>query len=94
MITPNPGGRLRILTWPIHGSYLYYLAQGQHEYYVPVKPDHSEGYSGLAPSHTWPANVHEVPAALVRYQEFDLVIFQSPKNYLEDQKSDRSHVVL
>ena len=79
------GGRLRILTWPIHGSYLYYLAQGQHEYYVPVKPDHSEGYSGLAPSHTWPANVHEVPAALVRYQEFDLVIFQSPKNYLEDQ---------
>jgi NAD(P)-dependent dehydrogenase (short-subunit alcohol dehydrogenase family) len=30
--------RLRILTWHIHGSYLYYLVQGPHDFLVPVKP--------------------------------------------------------
>jgi hypothetical protein len=28
---------LRIFTWHVHGSYLYYLAQGQQEIYLPTK---------------------------------------------------------
>lgn len=30
---------LRVLTWHIHGSYLYYLSQTPVEFYLPVKPD-------------------------------------------------------
>jgi hypothetical protein len=32
-----------------------------------------------------PANVHDVPAAAVRDLALDAIIFQAPKNYLEDQ---------
>jgi len=38
--------RLLILTWHIHGSYLYYLTQAGHEFYLPVKPGRPEGYGG------------------------------------------------
>lgn len=76
---------LRILTWHVHGSYLYYLVQSPHEFYLPVKPGRPEGYGGRAGSFPWPDNVHDVPAEEVRNQEFDCVLFQSHKNYLEDQ---------
>jgi hypothetical protein len=29
---------LRILTWHVHGDYVYRLVQGRHEHYLPVKP--------------------------------------------------------
>ncbi|WP_235904258.1 hypothetical protein [Arcticibacter tournemirensis] len=38
--------RLKIITWHIHGSYLYYLSQGNYDLYIPVKDDRSEGYYG------------------------------------------------
>lgn len=76
---------LRILTWHIHGSYLYYLVQNRHHFYLPVKPDRPEGYGGRSGSFPWPDNVHDVPAEEVRNLEFDCVLFQSRKNYLEDQ---------
>lgn len=83
---------MRILTWHIHGSYLYYLVQNrQHEFYLPVKPGHPagaprpEGYGGRAGDFPWPDNMFEVPAEEVRNQKFDLVLFQSRKNYEVDQ---------
>ncbi|SMB80316.1 glycosyltransferase family 4 protein [Deinococcus hopiensis] len=76
---------LRILTWHIHGSYLYYLTQAPHEFYLPVKPGRPEGYGGRAGDFRWGENVHDVPAEDVRNQQFDAVLFQSHKNYLEDQ---------
>lgn len=76
---------LRILTWHIHGSYLYYLVQSRHQFYLPVKPGRPEGYGGRAGSFPWPDNVHDVPAEEVHNLEFDCVLFQSHKNYLEDQ---------
>ena len=33
--------RLRVLTWHVHGSYLLYLVQAPHEFYLPVKPARS-----------------------------------------------------
>lgn len=75
---------LRILTWHIHGSYLYYLVQGPHQYYLPYR-DGPDGYAGRTESYAWPANVHEIPADEVRDHEFDCIVFQSRKNYLEDQ---------
>ena len=78
---------LRILTWHIHGNYLYYLvANGTaHEFYLPVKAGDHEGYGGRLPGFPWPDNVHDVPAEAVRHLEFDCILFQSHKNYLEDQ---------
>lgn len=74
--------RLRILTWHVHGSYLYYLTHAPHEFYLPVAKDGTGGRTGGYP---WGDNVHEVPAERVRDAQFDLVLFQSHTNYLVDQ---------
>lgn len=76
---------LRILTWHIHGSYLYYLTQSHHHFYLPVKPGRPEGYGGRAGSFPWSDNVHDVSALEVKNLEFDCILFQSKRNYLEDQ---------
>lgn len=76
---------LRVLTWHIHGSYLYYLVQAPHQFYLPVMEGRPDGYSGRTESYPWPENVHEVPADEVRNLDLDCVVFQSRKNYLEDQ---------
>jgi glycosyltransferase involved in cell wall biosynthesis len=80
-----PEDRLRVLTWHVHGSYLYYLAQTPHEFYLPVTGDGTEGYGGKTPSFPWPGNVHEVPAGQVRDEHYDVVLFQSHRNWLVDQ---------
>jgi len=77
--------RWRILTWHIHGSYLYYLTQAGHEFYLPVKPGHPEGYGGRLGGFPWADNVHDVSAKEVRNLQLDCILFQSRKNYLEDQ---------
>ncbi|MCY0990465.1 glycosyltransferase [Nannocystis sp. ILAH1] len=77
--------RLRVLTWHVHGSYLYYLTQAPHEFYLPVKPGRPEGYGGRSGSFAWGANVHEVPVEVLAQQPFDVVLFQSRRNYECDQ---------
>lgn len=77
--------RLRILTWHIHGSYLYYLTQAPHDFYLPTKPDRPEGYGGRLPGFNWGENVHDIDAAAVRHGDFDCILFQSAKNYQQDQ---------
>lgn len=73
---------MRILTWHVHGSYMYYLLQTPHEFFLPVKADGS-GSRGSNPH--WPDNVHDVPEQQVRELEFDLVLFQTRQNYEQDQ---------
>lgn len=75
----------RVLTWHIHGNYLYYLTQSQHEFYLPVKEGRPEGYGGRSGSFSWGSNVHEIRAEDVRSQQFDIILFQSHKNYMVDQ---------
>ncbi|NJN87255.1 MAG: glycosyltransferase family 1 protein, partial [Leptolyngbyaceae cyanobacterium SL_7_1] len=77
--------RLRILTWHIHGSYLYYLTQAPHEFYLPVKPGKPEGYGGRLGSFPWGDHVHEISAEEVRNQSFDCILLQSRRNYEVDQ---------
>ncbi|HEY9763039.1 MAG TPA: glycosyltransferase [Trichocoleus sp.] len=77
--------RLKIFTWHIHGSYLYYLTQAPHDFYVPVKPGKPEGYGGKLPGFDWGNNVHEVSAEDVPNLSFDCILFQSRRNYLQDQ---------
>ena len=85
MIVQNDRKRLRIFTWHIHGSYLFNLVQAPHDFYVPFKADRSEGYCGITESYRWPENLYEVPAEDIRNLEFDCILFQTRKNYQEDQ---------
>jgi glycosyltransferase involved in cell wall biosynthesis len=76
---------LNILTWHIHGNYLFYLAQVPHRFYLPVKDGNPEGYGGRLPGMPWPDNVVEVPAERIADLDLDVVLFQSKKNYVEDR---------
>lgn len=76
---------LKILTWHVHGSYLYSLAQIAHEWYLPTKPGRPEGYAGREATFTLPAHVHEVAAEEVRNLDLDLILYQSTQNYRVDQ---------
>lgn len=78
---------LRIFTWHVHGSYLYYLAHAHQEFYLPVMPERPSGYNGRTASYPWPDNVHEVPVDEVRHQSFDCILYQAHTHYLEDQYS-------
>ena len=77
--------KLRIFTWHIHGSYMYYLLQSQHEFFLPVKTDGSPGFGGRGDIPHWPDNVHDVPAEQVKELDFDLILFQTRRNYEVDQ---------
>lgn len=77
--------RLKILTWHVHGSYLYYLTQSPHEFYLPVKPGKPEGYGGRLSGIPWGDNVFDIDAEDVKNQTFDCILFQSHRNYLHDQ---------
>jgi len=79
--------RLKILTWHIHGSYLYYLSLIDHDFIIPVTPERTLGCYGRTPSYPWPANVQEVPAHLVREMRFDCVIYQHKQNWLVDREA-------
>lgn len=81
---------LRVLTWHVHGNYLYYLTQTPCQWYLPVSTEPAstarrEGYGGRSANFAWGDNVHEISAAAVAEQEFDVILFQSRKNFTEDQ---------
>lgn len=77
--------RLKIFTWHVHGSYLFNLTQAPHDFFVPVREGRPEGYGGRGGNFAWPDNLIEVPAECVREMDFDLILYQSTKNYVVDQ---------
>jgi hypothetical protein len=80
--------RLRILTWHVHGSYLYYLSQVPHDIYVPVKGGRPSGYGGLPPGgYGWPANLREIAAEDVPSAELDVVVTQTHAQWLVDRQT-------
>jgi hypothetical protein len=77
---------MKIFTWHIHGSYLFFLSQGDYEIYIPVTGTRKEeGYYGRGETFPFGDNVIEVPAEEVKNIEFDCILFQTNKNYLTDQ---------
>ncbi len=77
--------RLKIFTWHIHGSYLFYLSQGNYDIYIPTKPEKTEGYYGRGETFPFGANIIEIPAEQVKNQEFDVIVYQTNQNFLKDQ---------
>ncbi|WP_295767108.1 glycosyltransferase family 4 protein [uncultured Mucilaginibacter sp.] len=76
---------MKIFTWHIHGSYLFYLSQGNYTIYIPTKPEKTEGYYGRGETFPFGDNVIEIPANEVKNYEFDCILFQTNQNYLKDQ---------
>jgi len=82
----NKENRLKVLTWHIHGSYLYYLTQTDCIFYLPYKEGSAEeGYGGRTRGFHWRDNVINVNAEDVKDLDFDCILFQSKQNYLHDQ---------
>jgi len=77
--------RLKILTWHTHGSYLYYLTQVPHDFYVLSKPGHPAGYAGRSGQFRWGDNVHDLSVTQAAAARIDCIIFQDDPQYLEDQ---------
>ncbi len=78
-------GNLKIFTWHIHGSYLFYLSQGDYEIYIPIKDEKTEGYYGRGETFPFGDNVIEVNIKDLKSLDFDLILFQTNANYLKDQ---------
>ncbi|RZL04269.1 MAG: glycosyltransferase [Rubrivivax sp.] len=77
--------RLRILTWHVHGNYLYNLTQVPHDFYLltdDARSTHHSGRSGVLP---WGPNVHEAHVDEVKNMTFDVVMFQSREAYEDEQ---------
>lgn len=77
--------RLSVLTWHVHGNYLYYLTQAPHDFYIVTKEGNPPGYAGAGGALPWGANVHEIPYERVREAQFDCVIYQQRSHYEEDR---------
>jgi glycosyltransferase involved in cell wall biosynthesis len=76
---------LRVLTWHVHGNYLYYLSHIPHELWLVTDAQRSAHHSGRSGTLPWHANVHEVPVDQVRNTEFDVVLFQSRAAWDDEQ---------
>jgi hypothetical protein len=85
MLPVEQQSRLRIFTWHIHGSYLFYLSQGNYDIFIPLNDAKTEGYYGRGNTYPFGSNVKEIPESLVRQMEFDLILYQTDENYFVDQ---------
>lgn len=79
--------RLRILTWHVHGNYLYYLSQVPHDFLLVTRPGYPPGYAGVGGQLPWGDNVHEVPHDEVPRTEFDCVLYQHRDHYANDRET-------
>lgn len=82
----SPPRRLRILTWHVHGNYLYYLTQVPHDFYLVTDAERSTHHSGKSGILPWGDNVHEAPAERLREMQFDLVLYQSRDTWDDDRQ--------
>ena len=74
-------GRLRILTWHVHGNYLWYLTQVPHEFHLVTDAARSTHHAGRSGTLPWGENVHDAPVERVRDMDFDLILYQSRAEY-------------
>ena len=82
---PDTHRRLRILTWHVHGNYLWYLTQVPHDFYLVTDAERSTHHSGRSGTLPWGDNVHEAPVDRIRDMEFDLILWQSRAEYEQEQ---------
>jgi glycosyltransferase involved in cell wall biosynthesis len=76
---------LRILTWHVHGNYLYYLTQVPHDFYIVTDDARSPGRAGRNGSLPWGDNVREAHVTQIRDMQFDAVLYQSRSAYEQER---------
>jgi len=81
MVSSAAPAPLRVLTWHVHGSYLYYLSQVPVTWLLPVTRERTNPYGGRGPTFDWPDNVVEVPVEDVARTEVDVVLTQHRSNW-------------
>lgn len=81
----GPRRRLRILTWHVHGNYLYALTHVPHDFVVPFAPK-KPGYGELGGKIPWSGNVKQVPVNETRDLKLDCIIYQSRANLADAQE--------
>jgi hypothetical protein len=86
----NHPQRLRVLTWHVHGNYLYYLTQAPHDFYVVCDQARSPGYAGRSGCLPWGRNVLDAPLEDLSSMEFDCVLTQSRRNWEQDREEQLS----
>jgi hypothetical protein len=77
---------LRILTWHVHGNYLYALTRVPHEFIIPVREGNPPGYGALGNRIPWGGRLREVPADRLREEAFDCIVYQSRATYEEREQ--------
>jgi glycosyltransferase involved in cell wall biosynthesis len=77
--------RLRVLTWHVHGNYLYNLTQVPHDFYLLTDDARSPHHSGRSGTLPWGPNVHEAHVDAVASMAFDAVLFQSRAAWEDEQ---------
>lgn len=77
---------LRVLTWHVHGNYLYSLTRVPHEFLIPVREGNPPGYGALGNRIPWAPHVREVAADALRELDFDCVVYQSRATYEERER--------
>lgn len=77
--------RLKVFTWHVHGTYLYYLSQVDCDFYLPLSQERGFGYGGRSGPFPFGPNVHEVPVDQIPEYDFDLILFQARPHYEHDQ---------
>jgi len=82
---PASKRRLRLLTWHVHGNYLYNLTQVPHDWYLLTDDARSTHYSGRSGTLPWGGNVHDAHVDEVRDMPFDAIVFQSRDAWEEGQ---------
>ncbi|HWI13873.1 MAG TPA: glycosyltransferase family 4 protein [Burkholderiales bacterium] len=81
--------KLRILTWHVHGNYLFNLTQVPHDFLVLADEARSPGYAGRSGTLPWGDNVIELPVSELPDAEFDCVLYQSRAHW----EHEREHLL-
>lgn len=81
----QPRRKLRVLTWHVHGNYLYNLTQVPHAFWLVTDTARSTHHSGRSGSLPWGPDVHEAPLAQIQSMEFDVVLYQSRQAWETDR---------
>lgn len=76
---------LRVLTWQVHGNYMFYLSQVPCEWWLVTRDGHPPGYAGRTPGFPWGANVREIPESQVAEAQVDCVLYQSRRHWEADR---------
>lgn len=76
---------MNILTWHVHGNYLYYLSRLPHNIFLPLDGAGVGDYLGRGASFPWGNNVFDVLVDDIPSLRLDCVIFQRERHYVRDQ---------